>query len=133
MDCIDSKQKCRLFGKLLERLDEFPDYAIDCNNGDGGAMGFNEKCNNLWIIMDAGDYGIGMFINLDDNDEEIKYCWTNSDDGEEHIDEDFNKIYNIAHEYHNDKPVEVDVDSDYEGSIDNSKLDGFMGDYSELD
>jgi len=101
MDCLDTKQKCRAFGKLLERLTKFPDYAIDFNDGDGGAMGFNEKENNLWIMMDAGDYHIAMFINLDDDDEVIKYCWTDlEDDSKEYIEDNFDDIYNIAHEYH---------------------------------
>ena len=99
MDCIDSKEKCRAFGKLLTQLDEFPEYSIDCNDGDGGAMGFNEKHNNLWIMMDAGDYHIAMFINLDDDDEVIKYCWTDFETCKEYIEDDFEDIYNIAHSH----------------------------------
>ena len=96
MDCIDSKEKCRAFGKLLTQLDEFPDYSIDCNDGDGNAMGFNEKENNLWIMIDC-DYHIAMFINLDDDDEVIKYCWIDfEDDNKEYIEDDFEEIFNIA-------------------------------------
>ena len=96
MDCLNSKTKCIAFNKLLNKINKL-NYGIDFSNGDDCALGFNEKNNNLWIMLDC-DYNISIFINIYDS--EIQYCWTNYDDGEEHIEYDFEEIYNIASEYH---------------------------------
>jgi hypothetical protein len=98
MDCLNTKEKCNAFSKLLEELKEL-NYAIDFSDGDDCAMGFNEKKNNLWIMLDC-DYHIAMFINLDDADDDIQFCWTDfEDDNKEYIEDDFEEIFNIAHSH----------------------------------
>ena len=105
MSFLDTHEKCCAFTDLMNTLVQHH-HEVDFSEGMENAMGYNERANTVWIMMDAGDdYRIQMFIKLDDgvedeDDEGIKYCWGNRTDCVEHIDEDFNKIYNIAREYY---------------------------------
>ena len=85
---LDTPSKQIAFSLLLNKIVQ-SGLKIDFNGYDDGAIGFNEKYKNIYILLDIG---ISMFINLDDDKHIIKYLWTDPNDGEEFISENINTI-----------------------------------------
>ena len=85
---LETPAKRIAFSLLLNKIVE-GGLNIDFNGYGHRAIGFNEKCKNIYISLDIG---MSMFINLDDDKHTIKYLWTDPNDGEEFISENINTI-----------------------------------------